>query len=73
MFILSRARIEVGSSRSESIKHGTSVRVETIPCANYRDTIINNHENLSVPFEVRLSYACGGGGVSYIPSTIFRC
>ncbi|CAF2107810.1 unnamed protein product [Rotaria magnacalcarata] len=47
-----RARIEIGSSRNEIIKHGTSVQVETILCSSYRDEIMKNNESLTIPFEI---------------------
>ncbi|CAF5190160.1 unnamed protein product, partial [Rotaria magnacalcarata] len=46
------ARIEIGSSRNEIIKHGTSVQVETILCSSYRDEIMKNNESLTIPFEI---------------------
>ncbi|CAF4989461.1 unnamed protein product [Rotaria sp. Silwood1] len=47
-----RARIESGSSRSESIQHGTSAHVESILYSNYRDEILSKNESLTIPFEI---------------------
>ncbi len=49
----SSARIASGSSRKESVQHGTCVHVETIRCASYQDEILNTHESLTIPFDVR--------------------
>ena len=48
-----RARIETGSNRSESVRYGTLVNVETIPCPSYREKILKDNESLLIPFEVR--------------------
>jgi hypothetical protein len=48
-----RARIESGSSRNESIQHGTSAQVETIECPSYQEKILKHNESLTIPFDVR--------------------
>ncbi|CAF1081572.1 unnamed protein product [Adineta steineri] len=40
-------------TRDESIQHGTSVNVETIPCPSYKDEILKKNESLIIPFDVR--------------------
>ncbi|CAF4204864.1 unnamed protein product, partial [Adineta steineri] len=39
-------------TRDESIQHGTSVHVETIPCPSYKDEILKKNESLIIPFDI---------------------
>ena len=48
----SRARIESGSSRLESIQHGTSAIVEPISYSSYRNAVMNTNDSLTIPFDV---------------------
>ncbi len=54
MNVFLRARIESGSSRNESIQHGTSAHVETIQCSSYNNKVLKHNESLTIPFDVRL-------------------